>query len=254
MALLIKTIILGIIEGLTEFIPVSSTAHLLLAEKVLGIVDSPFSQAFAICIQSGAILAAVWYFWNTVWSNRSIILKIIVGFIPTGIVGVLLYPLIKSFLSSNLIIALALIIGGIFLIAISPIESDEQLAEKVRTISYKDAFLIGCAQVFSVIPGVSRSGATLIGGTLLGIPRTTIVAFSFLLGIPTILGASLVEIRHVSGLTHHEWLLVAIGTAVAFAVAMATIKFFINLLTKKPLSWFGWYRIAIGVVALLLLK
>ncbi len=108
-------------------------------------------------------------------------------------------------------------------------------------------------QTLSFIPGVSRAGATLIGGTILRIPRSLIVTFSFLLGIPTILGASVVEIRHVTGITSHEWLLIALGTFVAFIVALCTIRFFINLLTKKPLAWWGWYRIALGIFILLFL-
>lgn len=250
MVTLIQTIILGIIEGLTEFVPVSSTAHLLLTEHLFGITPSSFWQAFSICIQSGAILAAVLYFWSTVWSHRSLILKIIVGFIPTGIVGVLLYPLIKGFLESNTLIAIALIIGGVLLITLSPVEATEQ----IEHVSYKQAFWIGVAQIFSVIPGVSRSGATLIGGTWLGIPRSAIVSFSFLLGIPTILGASVVEMHHITGITFGQWGLIVLGSFVAFMVALLTIKFFISILTNKPLAWFGWYRIAIGVVALLLLR
>jgi undecaprenyl-diphosphatase len=249
---IIKTIILGVVEGLTEFIPVSSTAHLLIVEQLLGISSTSFWQAFTVCIQSGAILAAIWYFWDVVWSHLSLILKIVVGFIPTGIVGIALYPLIKEALSNNTIIGLALVIGGILLVTLHPME--EKSLEKIETVTYKQAFLIGVAQVFSVIPGVSRSGSTLIGGTWLDIPRSTIVTFSFLLGIPTIIGAGVVEMRHITGITHHEWMLILVGSAVAFVVALATIRFFINLLTKKPLAWFGWYRIAIGVLALLLLK
>ncbi len=250
MVTIIRTIILGIVEGLTEFIPVSSTAHLLLTERILGIVDSPFWEAFSICIQSGAILAAIWYFWPVVMKHLSLIMKIIVGFIPTGIVGILLYPVIKGFLSNNTIIAIALIVGGILLIIIRPVEH----VERIESVTYKEAFLIGIAQVFSVIPGMSRSGSTLIGGTWLGIPRSTIVSFSFLLGIPTILGASAVELRHVHGLTHNELGVIILGSVVAFVVALATIRFFITLLTKKPLAWFGWYRIAVGILALILLR
>lgn len=251
MAMIIKSIILGLVEGLTEFIPVSSTAHMLLVEHLLGIAaDSNFWQTFTICIQSGSILAAVWFFWGTVWSNRSLIGKVIVGFIPTGIAGLLLYPLVKTFFASTVIIAIALIVGGVLLITLSPVEATERLEE----VSYKEAFWIGVAQIFSIIPGMSRSGATLIGGTWLGIPRSAIVAFSFLLGIPTILGATVVQLRHVHGIVGHEWLLIAIGTVVAFLVAILTIKYFINLLTKKPLTWFGWYRIAIGIVTLILLR
>jgi undecaprenyl-diphosphatase len=155
-------------------------------------------------------------------------------------------------LSNNTIIGIALIIGGVLLITLRPVASDIAIA--AEDVTYKQAFLIGIAQVFSVIPGMSRSGSTLIGGTWLGIPRSTIVTFSFLLGIPTILGASVVEMRHVHGITHHQWFLILLGSVVAFAVALATIRFFIQLLTKKPLSWFGWYRIVIGIIALLLLK
>ncbi len=241
---------MGIIEGLTEFIPVSSTAHLLLSERILGIADSNFWQAFTICIQCGAIAAAIIYFWNIVWQNRSLIGKVIVGFIPTGIVGLLLYPLIKNFLANNTIIGIALIIGGVLLITLSPVDATEQ----VEQVSYRQAFWIGVAQVFSVIPGISRSGATLIGGTWMGIPRSAIVSFSFLLGIPTILGASVIALRHVTGITGGQWGLIALGSVVAFFVAILTIKFFINILTKKPLAWFGWYRIIIGIIVLLILK
>ncbi|HVY35690.1 MAG TPA: undecaprenyl-diphosphate phosphatase [Candidatus Paceibacterota bacterium] len=245
--LIIKTIILGAVEGLTEFIPVSSTAHLFLAGAAIHISSGLFLEALSISIQSGAILAAVWYFWKTIWHNKALFWKVAVAFIPTAIAGLVLYPIIKPLFDNHVIIALGLIVGGIGLIAIRPIDTDEGVAE----VSYRQAFLIGVMQIASFIPGVSRAGATLIGGTLLKIPRAVIVPFSFLLAIPTIIGASAVEIRHVSGLTHHEWLLIGLGTVVAFIVALATIRFFIRILTKKPLSWFGWYRIAVGLVVLL---
>ena len=244
--LVIKTIILGIVEGLTEFIPVSSTAHLLLAGKLITFPQT-LLEVLSISIQTGAILAAVWYFWNTVWSNLSLIPKVIVGFIPTAIAGVLLYPLIKPLLASTTVIALALIIGGIILLFIKPRDTEDP----VNTISYWQSFLIGLLQIFAFIPGVSRAGATLIGGTLLGIPRQVIVAFSFLIAIPTILGASVVELRNAPTLTTNEWFLVVLGSVVAFVVALTSIKFFIRFLTTKPLSYFGWYRIAIGILVLL---
>ncbi len=247
MALVVlHTIILGIIEGVTEFIPVSSTAHLLLAGRVIALPQE-FLEVLSISIQSGAILAAVWYFWGTVWSNRSLIPKVIVGFIPTALAGFLLYPFIKPLLSRPLVIACALIIGGILLIVIRPRDTEES----VESISYGQAFLIGLMQVFAFIPGMSRAGSTLIGGTVLRIPRQIIVAFSFLIAIPTILGASAVELRSVPALTLAEWQLIALGSIVAFIVALVTIRFFITLLTKKPLSWFGWYRIVLGILVLL---
>jgi undecaprenyl-diphosphatase len=247
--MIFHTIILGIVEGLTEFIPVSSTAHILLTSHLLGITQTQFIEALSICIQSGAILAVVWFFWKTVLQNTSLIGKVIVAFIPTGIIGVTLYPLIKTLLGSTAVIGAALIVGGAGLLLIKPIDDSTRVAD----VTYKQAFWIGLMQTLSFIPGISRAGATLIGGTLLGIPRTTIVSFSFLLAIPTILGASVVEIRHVSGITGSQWAIIGLGTIVAFVVAVLTIKFFINLLTKKPLSWFGWYRIVIGILVLVLL-
>lgn len=243
------TIILGIIEGLTEFAPVSSTAHLLLSSKILGIAPSLFFTIFTVAIQSGAILAAVFYFWKTIWSTLSLIPKVIVGFIPTAIVGLLLHSLLEVLFGSTWIIAIALIVGGIALVLLRPVDINVSMT----AISYRNAFLIGCTQVVAIIPGVSRSGATLIGGTLLKIPREQIVSFSFLLGIPTILGASAVELHSLPTLSHHEWTLIAIGIIISFFTALLTMRWVISFLTKKPLSWFGWYRIVLGLLVLLLL-
>ena len=248
MEIIIKTIILGIVEGLTEFIPVSSTAHLLLVGKIIT-VPQVFLEVLSISIQAGAILAAVWYFWKTLWSNMTLIPKVIVGFIPTAIAGVTLYPLIKPLFSSTTVIAVALILGGIALILLKPKDTEQQ----VETITYKQSILIGIMQVFAFIPGVSRAGATLIGGTLAGIPRQMIVAFSFLIAIPTILGASVVELKSAPLLTPTEYSLIVLGGAVAFVVGLLSIRFFIKFLTTKPLSYFGWYRIIIGVLVLLFL-
>lgn len=247
--LILQTILLGVIEGLTEFIPVSSTAHLLLLGHSIDFARPELLDTLSIAIQSGAIMAAVVFFWNTIWSNRTLIGKVIVGFIPTGIAGVLLYPVIKPLFENNLTIALALIVGGLALIPIRTQENERALA----TLTYKEAFILGCMQIVSFIPGVSRAGATLIGGSIARIPRTLIIPFSFLLAIPTILGASVVEMRHAPALSQSDWGLVTIGTIVAFVVALVSIKFFIHLLTKKPLSWFGWYRIGIGLIILFLL-
>lgn len=248
--MILYTIILGILEGLTEFIPVSSTAHLLVAGELLGIPTGQFLEALSICIQSGAILAAVFYFWKLVLREKSLIGKVVVAFIPTAIIGITLYPLIKTFLGNTAIIGSALIIGGVGLLLIKPVDEPTSLTE----VSYKQAFWIGLMQTLSFIPGISRAGATLIGGTLLGIPRAMIVNFSFLLAIPTIFGASVVEARHITNLPLSSWLLVGLGTIVAFITALLTIKWFINFLTKKPLHWFGWYRIVLGIIVLLVLQ
>lgn len=245
----VSIILLGIIEGLTEFIPVSSTAHLLITSTVLGIPNGPFVEALSICIQSGAILAVIFYFSKLLLTKRTLLWKVAIGFIPTGVAGILLYPLIKNLLSSTIVIAIALIGGGIGLLVIKPIDTPTAPTD----ITYKQAFLIGLAQIASFIPGMSRAGSTLIGGTLMKIPRETIVSFSFLLAIPTILGASVVEARHVSGVSTQEWGLIGLGTVVSFIVALFVIKFFMKLLTTKPLKWWGWYRIVVGIVILLFL-
>lgn len=244
----LSSLILGIIEGLTEFAPVSSTAHIILGSHLLSIETTTFFEAFSIAIQTGAILAAVIFFWKQLWRDWSLIAKVIVGFIPTAIAGLLLHSLVSKLFDSTILIAWMLIVGGVVFLFLKPIDTTET---SLSEISYKEAFLIGCAQILAIIPGVSRSGATLIGGTLLKIPRTHIVLFSFILGIPTILGASVVELRSLPSISISQWGLIFAGAITAFIVALVTMKFIINFLTKKPLSWFGWYRIVIGILVLL---
>lgn len=241
------SIILGIVEGLSEFAPISSTAHILLSGAALSIQASDFFSVFVVAIQSGAIVAAIIYFWSTILNRLSIIPKIAVGFLPTAVVGLLFHSFISTLFANNIIIAIALIVGGIIFLFLKPIDTDSD----VSTISYKQAFLIGCAQLFAFIPGMSRSGSTLIGGTLLRIPRGHIVAFSFILGIPTILGASVVQIQSIPPLSNSQWTLITVGSLTAFVTALLTMKWFITLLTKKPLSWFGWYRIILGIIVLI---
>ncbi len=245
--LIIKSVLLGIIEGVTEFAPVSSTAHLLIAGKVFGGFNPEFLKVFSVGIQSGAMLAVIAYFWKTVWKNLSLIPKVIVGFIPTAVAGFLLKKIVSLFLGNTALIAWALIIGGVILLFIKT----KDIEHDIKNISYREAFLIGLSQIAAFIPGVSRSGATLIGGTLLGLSRSTIAPFSFLLGVPTILAASVLEIHTLPQLQNGETTLLLCGTATAFIVSLFVMKPLIKLLTQKPLSWFGWYRIALGTVVLL---
>ncbi len=246
----LKSVILGVVEGLTEFAPVSSTAHILLSGNLLKIASSEFFNVFTVAIQSGAILAAVFFFFRTISKNLSLVPKIIVGFIPTAILGILIQPFLSKIFANTYIIGITLIVGGIIFLFIKPIEEETH----IKDISYKESFIIGLTQVLAFIPGVSRSGATLIGGTALKIPRSQIVVFSFLLGIPTILGASFIELRSIPSLTFSQWLLILVGAVTAFITAILTIKWFIKILTKKPLSWFGWYRIVVGVIVLIFIK
>lgn len=247
--LILKSISLGFIEGVTEFIPVSSTAHLLLLGKTFTGFRPEFLKVFSVAIQSGAMIAVIIYFWKMVWNNLSLIPKILVAFIPTAIAGLLLKDIVSKLFDNTLTIAIALILGGVVLIFIKPIEKKEG----AELISYKQALLIGLSQIAAFIPGVSRSGATLIGGTLLGIPRSYIAPFSFLLGVPTIFAASVLELRSLSSIEKPEWTLLAIGTIISFFVALLTMRFFLKLLTEKPLAWFGWYRILLGVFIIFVL-
>ncbi len=247
---ILSSFLLGCVEGLTEFAPVSSTAHILISGELLHITQSPFFDVFSIAIQSGAILAAIVFFWGTVWKHLSLIPKLIVGCIPTAVAGLLLHNLVTKLFASTWVIGVALILGGIVFLFLRPIDTETE----IKDISYTQAFLIGCTQILAFIPGVSRSGATLIGGTALKIPRSQIVTFSFLLGIPTILGASVIGLHSLPHISSGQWGFLAVGTFTAFIVALFTIKWFIHLLTKKPLSWFGWYRIVVGILVLLVLK
>lgn len=244
----LSSIILGVIEGLTEFAPVSSTAHIILGSHLLSIATTDFFEAFSIAIQTGAILAAVIFFWKQLWKQWSLVGKVIIGFIPTAIAGLLLHKIISQLFDSTALIAWMLISGGVIFLFLKPVDTVD---DSISNISYKEAFLIGCSQILAIIPGVSRSGATLIGGTILKIPRAHIVLFSFILGIPTILGASVVELISLPSISISQWGLVLFGATTAFIVALVTMKFIINVLTKKPLAWFGWYRIVIGILVLL---
>lgn len=251
--MIIKTIVLGIVEGLTEFIPVSSTAHLLITERILHIAATPFITVLTVVIQSGAMLAAVIFFWKMVWKHLSLIPKVIVAFLPTVVVGLFAAHFLSTLFSASVVIALALIIGGVVFLILKPNDStDRNITDPATTLTYKESFLIGLSQIVAIIPGVSRSGATLIGGTLAKIPRELIVTFSFILAIPTIFGASAVELRHLPALTHGELGLIVLGTAVSFIVALCTMRFMLRALTKKPLKIFGWYRIVIGFIFLIL--
>ncbi len=245
---LLLTILIGTVEGLTEFIPVSSTAHILIVGKLFHIPTSAFFTTFTVAIQTGAILAAVAFFWKTLWTDKTLILKVIVGFLPTAVVGITIHSFIEKLFSSTLVIAIALIGGGIALLLIQPNDVDSS-----SPLSYREAFIIGCTQILAFIPGVSRAGATLIGGTLLKIPRKNIVTFSFLLGIPTIIGAGAVSLQTLPEISFPQLQILALGTLVAFIVALSTIKIFLELLTKQPLKWFGYYRILAGALLLLLL-
>jgi undecaprenyl-diphosphatase len=243
----VQALILGIVEGITEFLPVSSTAHLILASAALRLQDSEFLKSFEIIIQLGAILSVVVLYWSKFWSWEAIT-KLIVAFIPTGVIGLTVYKAVKSYLLGNVSVVLgALIIGGIALIIFERFKAHADTEVDFSEISYGKAFLIGIFQAIAVIPGVSRSAATIVGGSLIGISKRTIVEFSFMLAVPTMLGASGLElIKNHGALTGHLTTL-AIGFVVSFITAILAIKSFLGYIKKRSFAVFGWYRIVLAV-------
>lgn len=248
----IQSIILGVVEGLTEFLPISSTAHLIIGGDILKIPNTDFRKSFEIFIQLGAILAALVLYFKRIITNWPLIKKIAVAFIPTAIIGFALYKIIKTFLfSNNYIIAASLIIGGIVFILF-----EKTYYRKNPTlssdISYLQAFIIGCAQSLAVVPGVSRAGATIIGGLAQKIDRKTMVEFSFMLAIPTMIAAVGWDLlKSGFNFSQAEFSLLSIGFIVAFITAILGIKFFIKFIQKNSFISFGWYRIALGTLVLI---
>ncbi|HLD70635.1 MAG TPA: undecaprenyl-diphosphatase UppP [Negativicutes bacterium] len=248
---IIQSIILGIVEGVTEFLPVSSTGHLILTSKLLGIVDSDFLKSFEIAIQFGAILAVVALYWKKFTSDIETWKRVSVAFIPTAVVGFLLYNVLKNyFLSSGTLVIWSLLIGGAALIAFELWHKQNSQKQDGRTelqnigISYKQSFLIGLAQSLAIIPGVSRSAATIVGGLAMGISRQAIVEFSFLLAVPTMAAATGYDLFKSAGSFEvgQFWVL-AIGFVVSFLVAMASIVWLLKFVKNHTFIGFGVYRI-----------
>lgn len=252
----LQAIILSIIEGLTEFLPISSTGHLVLTSHILNIPQTNFVKSFEVIIQLGAILAVVVLYWKTLLSNKKLWSKIIIAFIPTAIVGFTLYRLIKDVLLGSPAITLwALFLGGIFLVIFELLwkEKDHYLG-KIEDISNKNAFLIGVAQSISIVPGVSRAGATIIGGLLTGLKRKTAVEFSFLLAIPTMFAATILDLKESAlNFSSQELLLLGVGFIGAFITALIAIKFFIKYIQNHTFIPFGIYRIVLAVLYWLIL-
>lgn len=252
-------LILGIVEGLSEFLPISSTAHLILAGQMLGLPPTDFLKSLEISIQLGAILAVVIIYWKRVWRSWALVGKIAAAFIPTALIGFALYRFIKDYLLENLtVIAIALALGGLVLIFFEKYYSKKHPAgqgdgqtEIAGDISYRQAILIGLFQALAVIPGVSRAGATIIGGLSLGVSRKTIVEFSFLLAIPTMLAATAYDLyRTPPVLASGELAIWIAGFIAAFLTAIIGVKFFIRFIQRNDFTPFGWYRLALGLAIL----
>jgi undecaprenyl-diphosphatase len=258
---LLKSAILGIVEGLTEFLPVSSTAHLLITSHLLDF-SSIKNDLFEIIIQLGAILAVCLLYRQKIFvvllnfkqkNEQKFLLNLILSFLPAAIIGGLFHDLIKKIFFSDFVIAIALIVGGIVMIAIDR-KPRESRVESLDNITPKNAFLIGLFQCLAMIPGVSRSGATIIGGMLLGLNRKIAAEFSFFLAIPTIGAASCYDLyKNAAQLSSPNILLIFVGLLTSFLSAILVIKWFVSFVSKHNFVPFGYYRIAAGALILLFL-
>jgi undecaprenyl-diphosphatase len=242
------SVILGIVEGITEFLPVSSTAHLILASRALHIGETEFLKSFEIIIQLGAILSVVVLYWRK-FLDIEVLKKLVVAVFPTGVIGLTVYKAIKGYLLGNVMVVLiALIVGGVALIVFERFDRGVEREVDFKEITYRKAFLIGLFQAIAVIPGVSRSAATIVGGSLIGVGKRTIVEFSFMLAVPTMLAASGLELIKNRSALHGNMPVLAIGFVVSFITAILAIKSFLSYIKKRDFSLFGWYRIALAIV------
>lgn len=251
---LLQAIIIAIVEGLTEFLPISSTGHMIIAQHLLGAPDDDFTKIFVITIQFAAILSVVLLYWKRFFQSLDFYFKLFVAFIPAAVLGLLLNDYIEALLESVMVVAVMLFVGGVVLIMI-----DKYLNPKTEVeVTYPRAFKVGLFQCIAMIPGVSRSAATIIGGMAQGLTRKQAAEFSFFLAVPTMFGASVLQLY--KGLkdspdvfTSENIKILAVGNVVAFIVAVLAIKGFIAILTKFGFKGFGYYRIILGLLLITLL-
>ncbi len=251
---LLHAIILGIIEGLTEFLPVSSTGHMILASTLLKIQNNDFVKTFEIVIQLGAIMAVVVAYYKRFLLSWKIYLKLGVAVIPVLIIGKLIYKTLKEHLLTPYVVCSTLIVGGIVLILLDKwTDKKESKYIDLEDVSYMDAIKIGLFQCISLIPGISRAAATIFGGVFSGFNRRQATEFSFLLAVPTMLAATGYDLLKTDAEIHgDEWMMLLVGGSVAFIFALLAITGFINYVSKRGFKAFGVYRIVLGIVFLIL--
>lgn len=267
MNLFLIVIILGIVEGMTEFLPVSSTGHMILVERFIGSeqFSKNFMDSFMIIVQLGAIIAVVIYFWKDLTpfvKDKKILIsrvrlwtKVVIGVLPAAVIGLMLDDYISEYFMGNVfVVAATLIFYGILLIVIEKYYKTSGKIDNLGKLSYKLAFIIGFFQCLAMIPGTSRSGATIIGSLLLGLSRGVATEFSFFLAIPTMFGATLLKlIKNGLNFTALEWQLIGVGSLVSFIVAYLVIKWFMGYIKKRDFVFFGVYRIILGILVLIFL-
>lgn len=270
---ILKSILFGIVEGVTEWLPISSTGHMILLDKICAFKDvSPeFFEMFLVVIQLGAIMAVVIMFWNKLWpfkqvkgtdgkkvvklrkASVNLWLKVLVGSIPAGVLGLLFDDLLDTYLYNHITVAITLIVYGVLFIVIEHINKTKKpRVRKLADLTYKDALLIGLFQALSLIPGTSRSGSTILGGITIGTSRTVASEFTFFLAIPAMLGASALKLLKFGfNFSVMELVILINGMIVAFAVSLLVIKFLMNFIKKHNFNIFGIYRIILGAIVLL---
>lgn len=253
--------ILGAVEGLTEFLPISSTAHLILTANILKLSQTDYLKSFEIIIQLGAILAVVFLYFRSFF-NKEILKRLAIAFLPTGILGWLFYKIVKTYLLGNLALVLwSLVVGGIVLILLEKyfpkIYSDKKEAATNGSadITYPQCLILGIFQAVAMIPGVSRSAAVIIGGLTLGISKKTIVEFSFLLAVPTMLAATGLDlVKNASSFNIDQFQFLALGFIISFLTALLAIRWLLSYIKNHTFTSFGIYRIILVVLFLLFLK
>lgn len=251
---IIQAIILAIIEGITEFLPISSTGHMIIGSSVMGIASHPFTKVFTVAIQLGAILSVIVLYWKRFFQSFDFYFKIGLAFVPAGIAGLLFKDHIDALLDRVDVVGYTLFLGGIFFLFVDKLFPPAQATE--TPVTYPTALKIGAFQIISMIPGVSRSAATIIGGLTQKLTRQQAAEFSFFLAVPTMFAATAMSLLDFfmdgGSFGSSEILVLVIGNAVAFVVAMIAIKSFIRFLTLHGFKIFGYYRIVLGVVILTL--
>lgn len=252
---LLQAIVLAIIEGVTEFLPISSTGHMIIGSSLMGIASDPFVKAFTVAIQLGAIASVVALYWSRFWQSLRFYFILGVGFVPAAVAGLLFNDRIDALLDRVDVVGWTLILGGFVLLAVDRVFATT-IESGASDVSFTRAFKIGLFQCIALVPGVSRSAATIIGGLGVGLNRKAAAEFSFFLAVPTMLAATGYKLAklyldgHAFG--REEVTLLLVGNVVAFLVAMAAIKFFIGYLTRHGFKMFGYYRLLVGLVILLL--
>lgn len=250
-----EALVLAVIEGLSEFLPISSTGHMIIGSSLMGIASDDFVKNYTVIIQFGAILSVVVLYARRFLKDFRFYLKLLLGFLPAGVFGFLLNDYVDAMLENIIVVAVSLVLGGIFLLFVDRIFAKNETEGKDE-LSLKDSFFIGFFQVLAMIPGVSRSAATITGGLARNLTRKAAAEFSFFLAVPTMFAATAYKLLKMykagGGFTSEQVEILVAGNVVAFLVALLAIKFFIGVLTKYGFKFFGWYRIGLGLLIIAL--